>query len=193
MALKVDFLLEKTLVSVAVSVLFFLVGRAWINSIQAQILRSLSSFAKSSSYQVKEQGDFVDQLFVLKQLLRFKILLYLFFFSQVYDAVKSGFVYVLNLQSGLDYPLKIFGQDPELVFSSRFNAEKDLFNKVEYCEYFFKMLFCYVCPIAMVLTILKKEFKYATEQSMIAQTSDWDHAPREKGVRGDQIRGLNFH
>ena len=81
-------------------------------------------------------------------------------------------------------------KDSDLVYSEIFNNEKDLFNKVEYCEYFFKMIFCYVIPIYTVLMIIKKEFKYASEQHLMAQTSDF--ITKEKNSKGEQIKGLHF-
>lgn len=85
---------------------------------------------------------------------------------------------------------KFVEKDPDLVFSSLFLNEKNLFNKVESCEYFFKMLFCYVIPIYTVLMIIKKEYKYAKEQHRIAQTSDF--TAKEKNSKGEQIKGLHF-
>ena len=92
-----------------VSVVFFFTGLNWINKIQTKYMMTLNSFAKTASFQMTEKHEFKDQLFVLKQILKFKILLFLFFFSQVYDCVKAGFFYALNIDEPTGIQLRLYG------------------------------------------------------------------------------------
>lgn len=184
-------LAEKTAVYALVTTLFFAFGLAEVNSVQAASLKKLSNCVKQDSFGEKQNLDYQDQTYVVKQLLRFKVLLYLFFFSQFYDVIKAVFVYGLNLEANMNFALRLYGQDSELVFSSRYDAERDLFNRVEYCEYFFKMVFCYLSPVWMVLVIIKKDFKYETSQRINGVNLATD-AHNVSG-NSNHIPGMNFH
>lgn len=77
---------------------------------QKKYLANLSSFARTNSFRVREPVEYVDQLFVLKQLLRFKMLLYLFLFSQIYDTAKAMFFYQLNVENTNGMTLRLYGE-----------------------------------------------------------------------------------
>lgn len=102
--------MHRTVGSILLTFVFFYCGRAWINGIQSKYLSNLASFVQTKSFRVKEHFEYVDQLFVLKQLLRFKILLYLFFFSQIYESAKAIFFYSLNFKNETGVVLRLYGQ-----------------------------------------------------------------------------------
>ncbi len=67
----------------------------------------------------------------------------------------------------------------------------EFFNIIGICEYFFKMIFCYIIPILTVLMIIKKEYKYAKEQTILAQTTEV--LGKEDSSSAEKIAGLKFN
>jgi len=53
------------------------------------------------------------------------------------------------------------------------------------------MIFCYIIPILTVLMIIKKEYKYAREQTILAQTTEV--LGKEDSSSAEKIQGLKFH
>ena len=78
-----------------------------------------------------------------------------------------------------------------MVYSEFFRNDLSLFNKVEYCEYLLKMICWFVFPIATVLIIIKKEFKYSSEQHLKAQENDFSQ--KEKSIKSEFIKGLRYN
>jgi hypothetical protein len=77
--------------------LFFGIGKNWIDFVDKKFFGDLHNYKGSSKgLRLKDSMAYVDKLFLIKQLLKFRMLLYIFFFSQIYTYMKGIFSYLLN-------------------------------------------------------------------------------------------------
>lgn len=135
---------------------------------------------------------FVDKSYLLKQLHRFKLLILIYFFSQLYSIIKNLFFVLLNNDYGENNRicLSLYGKEKEIVFYDFFDKETSFFILVEIAEYFFRVVFCYFVPIIMILFIVKAEFDYVKDASLMSLTSD---SVVKDDLGDDFIPGLKFN
>ena len=138
-----------------------------------------------------EDFAFVDKNYLLQQLHRFKLLILIYFFSQLYSIIKNLFFVLLN--NGYDENnrvcLSLYGKEKEIVFYDFFNEETNFFILIEIAEYFFRVVFCYFVPIIMILYIVKAEFDYVKDASLMSLKSD---SIGKDDIGEDFIPGLKF-
>lgn len=150
----------------------------------------INSYKSTRGLQFNESISYIDKLFLIKQLLKFRILLYLFLFSQMYFYIKGFFLYQLNANFGQPETLQLFNKDSEIVFSSYFDREKEFFSLFEICEYFFRVVFCFIVPIYIVLLIVKKEVKYFKEQQLLQESNQG--MTKQEEVKAERIKGIDL-
>lgn len=71
--------------------------------------QELHNFKGSKGMKLRDSMEYIDKLFLIKQLLKFRMLLYIFFFSQLYTYLKGIFFYLLNANSPTDACLFLYG------------------------------------------------------------------------------------
>lgn len=152
-------MIAKVVAVLLLSTLFFILSLIMIRvsekTANDELLKAMTSSFTTSNNNVELQ----NLSYQPKQLLRFKIVLDFFIISQVYFCVESVFLYALNSETNVDFPIRLYGQDPELVLSTRFDDSKNNFNKIEYASGVFRFLFNYALPILMTVYMIQKDKK----------------------------------
>ena len=184
--------LQIKILTCTISILTFLyLANSWINSI---INNCFSELSKSKKKNSKNSLTFINKNNLIKRLLQFKILLYVFFFAQIYNIIKTLFFYFLNQNYEKQNPqdkicLSLYGPEKEMIFYEYFDNEIEFFKIVEIGEYFFRIVFCFAIPIFVVFVILKSEYDFIKEASL-ASSSNCSNG--KKNDSHNFIRGLNF-
>ena len=104
MDLQVGFLKYRIAISLGASFCFFALGKLWIDGVDARYFGELGRFRGPKGQHVRDSIGYVDRLFLVKQLLKFRMLIYVFFFSQLYGNTKALFFYYLNFENPLQGP-----------------------------------------------------------------------------------------
>lgn len=81
-----------------------------IGLVEQKYFSRLLRFQPNGRANFRDSMACVDKLFLMKQLFKFKILLYLFFLAQLYATMKSLFFYVLNMNSPTSSCLMLYGE-----------------------------------------------------------------------------------
>lgn len=149
-------------------------------------------FQKTNTVNTPESIVFVDRSYLLKQLHRFKLLILIYFFSQLYSIIKNVFFVLLNSSHDENNHicLSLYGKEKEIVFYDFFDKETNFFVLIEIVEYFFRVVFCYFVPIVMILFIVKAEFDFVKDASLMSMSSD---SGARDDIGDDFIPGLKFN
>lgn len=102
-------MLWRTILGLPMIVFFFFIGRNWIDFVDYKYFQELHNFKGSKGMKLRDSMEYIDKLFLIKQLLKFRMLLYIFFFSQLYTYLKGIFFYLLNANSPTDACLFLYG------------------------------------------------------------------------------------
>ena len=186
------FFLETKIIVGTISIFTFLIlANAWINKL---IDNCFSELGKEKKKNFKNSLTFINKNNLIKRLLQFKILVYVYFFAQIYNIIKTVFFYFLNQNyDSENYEdkvcLSLYGPEKEIVFYEYFDKEIQFFKMVEIGEYFFRIIFCFAVPIFVVFVILKSEYNYIKEISLASSSNN---SINKKNNSDNYIRGLNF-
>ena len=96
MGSQVDLLKYRIIANSVTCLGFYALGKRWIDSVDERYFGELNRFRGQKSMRLQDSIDYVDRLFLVKQLLKFRMLLCVFFFSQLYCIMKAVFFYSLN-------------------------------------------------------------------------------------------------
>ena len=169
---------------------FVVMANRWINLLVGRFFGELSKEKFDKSLSSPDALVPFNKNYLLEQLYRFKLLILIYFFSQLYTILKNMFFVLLNkdyIENGTC--LSLYGEEKEIVFYDYFDQDKNFFMLIEIAEYFFRVVFCYFILIIMILIIVKAEFNYIKESDsiLVASTS------RDKDdLKNEMIKGLNF-
>ncbi len=105
-----NMILGRSIACLILNGLLFTVGKRWVDFVDQKFFGKLMKFRADGRSKLKQSMVCVDKLFLMQQLLKVRILLYLFFFSQIYTNVKGLFFYFINLGKDSDSCLMLYGQ-----------------------------------------------------------------------------------
>lgn len=105
-----NLILGSSICSLIFNGLIFAIGKRWVDFVDHKFFGKLMKFSPTAKTKLKESMVCVDKLFLMQQLLKFRILLFLFFLSQIYMSAKGLFFYFLNIGKTSESCLMVYGQ-----------------------------------------------------------------------------------
>lgn len=84
--------------------------------------------------------------------------------------------------------LSLYGDEPQVTFYSIFDHQRKFFQYIRIGEHFFRIIFCFLIPVSVVLLIMRAEKIHTDEISNRSTSSEFNYQDSSKDV----IRGLYF-
>jgi hypothetical protein len=184
------FFFEIKIILGTISIFVFLfLSNSWIQNLIDDCFAELNKNVKKENRNTNTL-IFINKNNLIKRLLKFKILVYVYFFAQIYNLIKAVFYSLLNKNAynNDNVCLSLYGPEKEMIFYDYFDQELEFFKTVELGEYFFRIVFCFAIPIFVVFIILKSEYNYIKE---ICSHSSSNNS-KNKNNSDDFVQGLNF-
>ena len=161
--------------------IFLYIANSWVNSLIRKYF---------SEFNIKKNNElrFVNKHSLLERLLKFRLLIFIYFFLTNYYTMKIIFFYFLNFGNDFSICFNLYQEDKQLRYYEYFDKEKIFFKIANDVEYFINILFGYILPNLFIFDILRLE---SNKEVDLSQKSVSTNSLKDENLN-DLVKGLKF-